>query len=400
MMLIEPFIQALPIIQTIEKNGHQAFFVGGCVRDYLLKRAIGDIDIATSATPDQVNAMFDQVIPVGIKHGTVIVRHEKQSYEVTTFRAEGSYSDKRHPDTVVYLDNIEKDLERRDFTINAMAMDTHGEIIDLFHGQVDLAKGIIRTVGNGYDRFMEDSLRIIRALRFTSQLGFTIEKNTLEAMIAVQHQIDFLAIERITNELIKLFSGEYVDLGIAFLKKTNIDQHLPIIKDNPRFFERLPVPFPPVKNAEELFCLFTYMNKDISIQDWVKAWKCSNKTKNNAMALLDALQHLKKNELDRWLVYKLNRPLFPSFIRLANTLLDQDIALEHMHALYEQLPIYSVSDLEINGNNLIQLFPDVNQGPWLREMINKIEYAVVVGQVVNNKSEIKEWIKWNPPGIS
>ena len=131
-MLPEAFLQAIPVLEHIEKHQHKAYFVGGCVRDYLLKRPIGDIDIATSASPSFIQKIFPKVIPVGIEHGTVIVRHNHESFEVTTFRIDGDYTDKRHPDSVVFIDNIDKDLERRDFTINALAMDLNGNMIDLF----------------------------------------------------------------------------------------------------------------------------------------------------------------------------------------------------------------------------------------------------------------------------
>src|SRR5699024_3914466 len=153
-------------------------------------RPIGDIDIATSALPEQIQAIFPQVIPVGIEHGTVIVRYNHVSYEVTTFRLDGEYSDQRHPDSVQFIDRIDEDLERRDFTINALAMNKKGQIIDLFAGKKDLARKMIRTVGNGYDRFNEDPLRIIRAFRFSSQLGFSIEKETLKAIHQVKDQIE------------------------------------------------------------------------------------------------------------------------------------------------------------------------------------------------------------------
>src|SRR5690625_1954927 len=145
-MLPQSFKKAKPIIDQIEKHGYKAYFVGGCVRDYLLKHDIGDIDIATSASPEDIIRLFSTVIPVGIEHGTVIVRHDHESYEVTTFRVDGTYSDHRHPDSVKFIDQIDYDLQRRDFTINAIAMDKNGQILDLFDGQKDISQKIIRTV--------------------------------------------------------------------------------------------------------------------------------------------------------------------------------------------------------------------------------------------------------------
>src|SRR5699024_6912806 len=130
-MLTKSFMAGIEIIEILESHQHQAFFVGGCVRDLLLERPIGDIDIATSASPDKVQQIFNKVIPVGLEHGTVIVRHDHQSFEVTTFRVDGKYTDQRHPDEVEFINTIDKDLERRDFTINALAMDKEGKIVDL-----------------------------------------------------------------------------------------------------------------------------------------------------------------------------------------------------------------------------------------------------------------------------
>src|SRR5690625_2251171 len=196
-MFTKAFQQATEIIDILEKHGFEAYFVGGCVRDLLLHRNVGDIDIATAASPEIIQELFPKVIPVGIEHGTVIVRHKGESYEITTFRKDGDYSDQRHPDDVTFINNIDDDLKRRDFTINALAMDKQGKIIDLFSGKKDLDAKIIRSVGNPRERFMEDPLRIIRGLRFASQLGFAIETETLRQMKFLINEIETVAIERL-----------------------------------------------------------------------------------------------------------------------------------------------------------------------------------------------------------
>src|SRR5690625_477632 len=154
-MLSKKFQVAAEIIDKLEDNGYDAFFVGGCVRDLLLNKEVKDIDIATAAPPSVVQKLFDKVIPVGIDHGTVIVRHKSVSYEVTTFRQDGTYSDQRHPDEVIFINTIEEDLKRRDFTINALAMNKQGNIIDLFEGQKDIQLKKIRSVGNARERSEE-----------------------------------------------------------------------------------------------------------------------------------------------------------------------------------------------------------------------------------------------------
>lgn len=244
------------VIQIIKNANYEAYFVGGCVRDLLLKRTLEDIDIATSAKPTDIMRLFKHVIPIGIEHGTVLVRYKKTSFEITTFRQDGMYSDQRHPDSVEYIDQIEGDLKRRDFTINALAMDINGQIIDLFDGQKDLNNKIIKTVGDGYDRFTEDPLRIIRALRFSSQLGFNIEEKTLLHMIEVKGAIDTIAIERITTEITKLFSGQFVQTGVNYLIDTNIFMHLPIFKDTPKLISLLPPKMKPLHTFGEVIAFF------------------------------------------------------------------------------------------------------------------------------------------------
>lgn len=201
--------QATKIIDALEREGFRAYFVGGCVRDTLLGREPGDWDIASSARPEQVMALFGaNGIPTGCKHGTVTVRCGGESFEVTTFRTDGAYSDGRHPDQVTFAGTIEDDLARRDFTFNAMAMDKNGHILDLYDGAGDLKRGIIRCVGDAGTRFREDALRILRALRFASTLGFTIEPSTAVALHREAELLQKIAAERILVEMNKLLCGQ------------------------------------------------------------------------------------------------------------------------------------------------------------------------------------------------
>ena len=167
--LPEIFMKALPVVQTLTKAGYEAYFVGGSVRDLLLNRHIHDVDIATSAYPEEVKQLFERSIDTGIQHGTVTVLYDDDSYEITTFRTESGYQDYRRPDHVEFVQNLEEDLKRRDFTINALAMDEHGNIHDLFNGLDDLNQGLIKAVGDPEKRFNEDALRMMRAcLLYTS----------------------------------------------------------------------------------------------------------------------------------------------------------------------------------------------------------------------------------------
>ena len=206
----ELFETALPILNQIEKHHFEAYFVGGAVRDYIMHRTIHDIDITTSAMPDEIEDIFEHTIPIGKEHGTINVVFNNENYEVTTFRSEGDYLDHRRPSEVHFVRNLYEDVQRRDFTINAIAMDKNYKIFDYFGGQKDIQSKLIRTVGNPSERFKEDALRIIRGLRFQSQLTFDIHTETFEAMQLTCSDVKYLSIERIVVEFKKLILGSNV----------------------------------------------------------------------------------------------------------------------------------------------------------------------------------------------
>ena len=194
-------------MQMLEEHGWEAWFVGGCVRDALLGKSCDDIDITTNAAPCEVTDVFgaENIIETGLAHGTVTVK--PQMTEVTTYRTEGKYTDRRHPDHVTFVRSLREDLKRRDFTINAIAMDYRGNLKDPFGGQEDLKNGIIRAVGNPLKRFDEDPLRILRALRFASVLRFSIEENTAEALLKQRELLRCVSAERIFKEFCKTLLG-------------------------------------------------------------------------------------------------------------------------------------------------------------------------------------------------
>lgn len=199
------------LLSTIENHGHEAYVVGGAVRDILLGDAPEDYDVTTSATPDEIVAIFgvEQCHPTGLAHGTITVVLDHYPIEVTTFRVDGTYSDARHPDEVRFSRSLKEDLCRRDFTINAMAMDRDGNVTDLYGGIEDLKRGLIRTVGDPKRRFEEDALRILRALRFSAEHGFSIEEKTAEEILAQRGELAHLSAERIWKEFSRLLCGMY-----------------------------------------------------------------------------------------------------------------------------------------------------------------------------------------------
>lgn len=399
-MLTDIFKQALPVLEELEKHNYEAYYVGGCVRDFLLERPIKDIDITTSARPEEVQKIFPKVIPVGIEHGTVIVRHQGESYEVTTYRQDGTYSDNRHPDEVTFIRNIAEDLKRRDFTINALAMSKSGDIIDLFEGKKDVERKVIQTVGEGNKRFQEDALRIIRALRFSSQLGFEIEEKTRMQMIAWKPDISNLSVERITNEMEKFFAGDYIEKGIAYLKDTKIHTELPIFNKNQHLIDKLPKKMHPLPTFSVAIALFHYLDTSISVQEWAKAWKCSNRVRQIALELIDNLLYYEKYGLNDVLIYQLQKEHIPSFIVLVEILLEKKLILDTIISRKLKLPILSRAELKINGNDLLEIFPDKQKGPWIRDILNTLEEKVITGDINNNYHDIKEWLRWNPQEVN
>lgn len=207
------------------QHGYKAYLVGGAVRDMLMGKEPHDWDVTTDATPEQVMSIFRKVIPTGIAHGTVTVHFMKNEIEVTTFRTESDYSDGRHPDKVEYTGNIKEDLSRRDFTINAIASYLgDGTITDPFHGRDDIKRKVIRTVGNPLERFSEDGLRPVRAVRFSAQLGFEIERETLKAISEpeILKKTSGISLERFRDELLKLMKAEKPSAGLKLMEDSGI----------------------------------------------------------------------------------------------------------------------------------------------------------------------------------
>ena len=191
------------IIATLQQNNFEAYAVGGCVRDSILGREPNDWDITTSASPEEVKALFRRTIDTGIEHGTVTIMIDKVGYEVTTYRIDGKYEDGRHPTEVTFTRNLKEDLLRRDFTINAMAYNDTDGLVDIFGGLEDIERKVIRCVGDPRARFTEDALRLMRAVRFAAQLGYTIEEQTREAMKEIAGNLKKISAERIQVELVK-----------------------------------------------------------------------------------------------------------------------------------------------------------------------------------------------------
>lgn len=228
------------IIEMLECNGYEAFAVGGCVRDSILGREPNDWDITTSASPAQVKSIFHHTIDTGIEHGTITVMLDRVGYEVTTYRIDGKYEDGRHPTEVSFTRNLEEDLLRRDFTINAMAYNESRGLVDLFGGMEDMKAGVIRCVGDPYARFEEDALRLLRAIRFAAQLSYSVEDKTREAMKALAPNLLKISAERIMVELVKTLVSDHpgmlrdaYECGLTRYFLPELDRIMELEQNNP-----------------------------------------------------------------------------------------------------------------------------------------------------------------------
>lgn len=223
------------ILHMLREAGHEAYVVGGCVRDSIMGRKPHDWDICTSAKPEQVIEIFNhyKVIPTGLKHGTVTIMKNDKPYEITTYRVDGEYDDARHPKDVTFTTSLEEDLSRRDFTMNALAYNNNNDLVDLFGGVNDIKNGIVRCVGNPRERFSEDALRIMRALRFATRFGFKIEENTFAAMKEKKLLLSKISAERINSELTQIIMCEAEDVARILYKAEDILFELfPALREN------------------------------------------------------------------------------------------------------------------------------------------------------------------------
>jgi tRNA nucleotidyltransferase (CCA-adding enzyme) len=229
------------ILDTLNKSGFEAFIVGGCVRDSLLKRNLKDWDITTSALPEETIKLFEKTIPTGIKHGTITVVLNKENYEVTTYRIDGEYSDNRHPDEVVFTRSLKEDLSRRDFTINSLSYNETEGLIDMFNGMEDINNKLIKCVGEPDKRFNEDALRMLRAVRFACQLQFNIEKDTYAAICRNYTLIKNVSSERIRDELNKILMSPVPSRGIRMLQESSLLKYIiPELNESVGFDQRNP----------------------------------------------------------------------------------------------------------------------------------------------------------------
>jgi len=371
------------IIKKLNRNGYEAYFVGGFVRDHLLEMEPNDIDITTNALPKEVQKLFDRTRATGIKYGTISVFLDDHIFEVTTFRSDMNYQNHRKPEFVEYSKNIEDDLKRRDFTINALAMNYEAEIIDLFNGKVDIEKKLIKAIGNPDTRFNEDALRILRAFRFVSKLGFDIEEKTFESIKNNIMLLTKISNERILMELNKIFSYPHCVKALKVLDKADIS------KAFPEFEKALSILSEKEEysvNILEFFGLALYTSKiDIPLY-----WRFSNKDKaviNKIVELVSVTQEDKYNEM---IIYRLGKDiclLANSVSKLINSKNDQE---DLINDIYHNLPIYKTCDLKFKGQDILRLTTEKN-AEVIGDIIDDLTYQVITRKVKNEYNELKKY---------
>ncbi|WP_018933732.1 CCA tRNA nucleotidyltransferase [Gracilibacillus lacisalsi] len=393
-MKAELFKLAQQVVQEIRNYGFQAYIVGGAVRDLLLDRTVDDIDIATSAYPDQIQKIFPKVIPTGIEHGTVLVRYQSTSFEVTTFRTETSYSDFRRPDAVSFVTDLKEDLARRDFTMNAIAMDQSLQLIDPYHGQNDINKKLIRTVGRAQERFLEDPLRMMRAIRFQSQLGFELATEVLQAIDDNRKWLEKIALERIAVEWEKTLKGTYFHDAIQSLLRTGLVNHIPILSENSDIQESFQTLHGPLPSFASFIAYMNLNVSDIAISDWTNKWKLSNQIKKSSRLLVQLVQDYPKEPFN-WVLYRLPEDLIEEFTILCELFYKDTFTQEEIKMLQKNLVIKDRSELAINGQDIISFFPNRAKGSWIQNMLLETEKAVVSELIKNDKNGIREWLQYD-----
>lgn len=389
--LPEIFVKAMPVLQTLEDAGFEAYFVGGSVRDVLLHRHVHDVDITTSAYPEEVKELFDKSIDTGIKHGTVTVLYGGESYEITTFRTESGYQDFRRPDHVTFVQNLDEDLKRRDFTINALAMDMHGNIVDLFNGIEDLKNHIIRAVGNPEKRFHEDALRMMRAVRFMSQLEFKLEEKTEQAIKNNHELLKKISVERIREEFVKMGLGSFSREAFQIFLDTQLSEDVPDFTGKKDLLQVYPqLKFSPTMETS-LWAVIIILLKvpNEKIGKFMRDWKNSNAMTEKVEQVIKMFDLIADHVPTDYDLFEAGEDIIINTIDVAH-ILGQPISSEALVDRYLALPIKKPSELAVDGRFLIKR--GMRPGAQLGHTLNKIRELVVASEIENSEEAIEQYL--------
>lgn len=389
--LPEIFVKAMPVLRTLEDAGFEAYFVGGSVRDVLLHRHVHDVDITTSAYPEEVKELFDKSIDTGIKHGTVTVLYGGESYEITTFRTESGYQDFRRPDHVTFVQNLDKDLKRRDFTINALAMDMHGDIVDLFNGIEDLKNHIIRAVGNPEKRFHEDALRMMRAVRFMSQLEFKLEEKTEQAIKDNHELLKKISVERIREEFVKMGLGPFSRQAFQIFLDTQLSEDVPDFAGKKNLLQVYPqLKFSPTVETSlwaVIIILLKVPNENIG--KFMRDWKNSNAMTEKVEQIIKMFDLIADHVPTNYELFEAGEDIIINTIDVAD-ILGQPVSSEALVDRYLALPIKTPSELAVDGRFLIKR--GMRPGAQLGRTLNQIRKKVVACEIENSEEAIEQYL--------
>ena len=383
------------IISKLEKADFEAYAVGGCVRDSILKRSPEDWDITTSAKPEEVKRLFSAAIDTGLQHGTVTVVIEKEGFEVTTFRLDGEYTDGRHPDRVAFTSSLTEDLRRRDFTINAMAYSEKRGLIDEFDGERDLEDGVIRAVGDACERFSEDALRMLRAIRFAGQLNFKIDDETFDAIKELSPNIAKVSVERIAKELEKLLlSGnpEYIALVYETGIFSVIAPEVAMLFENGEISASTKAlsraSFPEKKELYQIrLAIFLEGLGADKAANLLKRLKLDNDTINTVKKLLElSLREVENNETDmRRTVKEAGHKMMPLLLEMRRAK-----GLKDNKDLYQTVIdngyCTSISELNINGKDLMDA--GIPKGALIGSTLERLLELVIEKPELNTRESL------------
>ena len=385
--------------QIFKKHSFSLYVVGGAVRDILLNIKVDDIDFATSATPEEMLNIFKNAIKTGIKHGTLTIPFRKKYYEVTTFREEEGYSDSRHPDILRYTSDIKSDLSRRDFTINAMAADIEtGEIIDPFSGIEDLKKKLVRAVGIAINRFTEDALRMMRAIRFAVKLNFKIENKTYDAIKKLSKNIALISKERIRDEILKIIQSKNASYGLELLKDTKIlcytisGLYDDISDSDKEAFIKEKLDICSLKGAETEFKIATLLYYRNDYKDILRGLKFSNYEINTISMLLENKKINSDTLSLKKLICRYDRIgalKIIAFFKICNMFSKASEELETRYNKICNEPC-KINELDINGNDL----KDLNiSGKYIGDALSFLLEKVMINPILNKKDTLLELIE-------
>lgn len=420
--LIQPAMkEACSVLDILLQAGFSAYFVGGAVRDTLLGKPIHDIDIATSAKPEQVLGLFARSIPTGLQHGTVTVVHNKENYEITTFRTESGYRDHRHPANVTFVTELEQDLQRRDFTINAMAIDANWQLYDPYGGLQHLHNGILATVGDSNQRFQEDALRMLRAIRFAVTYNLQIEEKCKRAILGNGKLLGHIAMERIAYELGRMMQANDPAAAVVLLQVSKLLRHTK----------------QPLYLARGSYCPLPHIGERTASGDWallflhlgltgrqaahdMEALRLSKQLQYEVHTLLELCEWLNEvsegiagtqssgaakrsqaaktvkaatvNKLQQqWLDKLLHYPLEHLELWLGQfaAFTPYMLSLKQYH---KALPVKRIKELAVNGQQLLNWCGKPG-GAWVKELLDTLFLTVAGGKLKNNKQEIEQFVK-------